>query len=221
MPKAGEIRYCPELGGKATNAAFVWIPPGSFWLGEKDNKTNPVHFVTLTKGFWLQQTTLTERQYNNRDSDLPQVNISWNDVIDFCKGKPLRMPTEAEWEYAARSNTGHKYLYSGSNAVNNVAWTTNNAKGKSHTVGELKANSYGLFDMSGNTREWCSDWSGTVSSTPQVNPINTASVNHRISRNGWWLLSPQNVRVAHRSDITPGSRIYFLGVRLIWEPQHA
>ena len=221
MPKPGEIRYCPELGGRETNAAFVWIPPGSFWMGDKDNKTNPIHFVTLTKGFWLQQTPLTEEQYSNRDSDLPQADTSWFDVVDFCKGKPLRMPTEAEWEYAARSNTGHKYLWSGSNIVNNVAWTTNNAKGKEHMGGQLKANSYGLFDMSGSVDEWCSDWSAAVYPTPQVNPTNTASGNYRITRGGCWRLDPQFAQVVLRSPVSPDISFYTNGVRLIWEPKDA
>ena len=72
MPKPGEIRYCSALGGEATNAAFVWIPPGSFWMGEKENEINPVRFIAITKGFWLQQTPLTERQYSGRSYNLPK-----------------------------------------------------------------------------------------------------------------------------------------------------
>ena len=213
MPKPGEIRYCPELGGKATNAAFVWIPPGSFWMGDKTKKDNPVHFVTISKGFWLQQTLLTERQYSNKNSDLPQIKISWDDVVDFCKGKTLRMPTEAEWEYAARANTGHKYPWAGSNIADNVAWTWNNSKNQAHEVGQLKSNSRGLFDMSGNAYEWCSDWYGDKSSGP-------LSGLYRTIRGGSRHDASQHARVVDRDYITADSRIYYLGVRLIWETQH-
>ena len=221
MPKPGEIRYCPELGGQETNAAFVWIPPGSFWMGHIWYDDNTVYFVTLTKGFWLQQTLLTERQYSNKNSDLPQVKISWDDVVDFCKGKPLRMPTEAEWEYAAIANTGHKYIFSGSNVADNVAWTEDNANKKSHKVGQLKSNSLGLFDMSGNANEWCSDWYAGVSTIPQVNPTGPTSERFRARRGGDWISDPEYARVANRYSGSPTSRFSNLGVRLIWEPKDA
>ena len=222
MPKPGEIRYCPELGGKATNAAFVWIPPGSFWLGDKREDNNPVRFVTISKGFWLQQTPLTDKQYSNKNSDLPQVKISWNDVVNFCRNKPLRMPTEAEWEYAARANTGHKYLFSGSNVVNNVAWTNNNSDYKSHKVGQLKSNSRGLFDMSGHVSEWCSDWYGAAkAATPQVDPIGPAPGSYPVDRGGSWFNGPQYARIAYRRRAGPDERDVSIGVRLIWEPKDA
>ena len=221
MPKPGEIRYCPELGGQETNAAFVWIPPGSFWMGDKNIEDNPIHFVTISKGFWLQQTPLTQRQYSDADSDRPQVDISWNDVVNFCNGKPLRMPTEAEWEYAARSNTGHKYLYSGSNLVDNVAWTNNNVGYRSPKVGQLKSNSHGLFDMSGHVNEWCSDWyEAEQSSTPQINPIGPASGSRRVRRGGSRLYGSQLTRVVYRYYDSAGSRSNRLGARLVWETQH-
>ena len=222
MPKPGEIRYCPELGGQATKAAFVWIPPGSFWMGDKWQDDNPVRFVTISKGFWLQQTPLTDKQYSNKNSDLPQVNISWYDVVDFCKGKTLRMPTEAEWEYAARSNTGHKYLYSGSNSVDNVAWTTNNSDYKPHKVGQLKSNSLGLFGMSGHVHEWCSDWyKKDLSTITQINPTGPASGSNRAHRGGSGYDDSQYARVRFRDRNSPDFRSDRQGVRLIWETQHA
>ena len=222
MPKPGEIRYCPELGGQETNAAFVWIPPGSFWMGDKREYDNPVHFVTLTKGFWLQQTPLTDRQYSNKNSDLPQVEISWDDVVIFCKDKPLRMPTEAEWEYAARANTGHKYPWAGSNIADNVAWTWNNSKNQAHEVGQLKSNSRGLFDMSGNAYEWCSDcYEAEQSSTPQINPIGLVPGSYCVNRGGSRYDASQFARVAHRNFSPPDFRFNYLGARLVWEPQNA
>ena len=215
MPKPGEIRYCPELGGQATNAAFVWIPPGSFWMGDKREEDNPVRFVTISKGFWLQQTPLTQRQYRDADSDLPQGNISWDDVVNFCKDKPLRMPTEAEWEYAARANTGHKYLWAGSNIADNVAWTRDNSKNQAHEVGQLKSNSRGLFDMSGNVFELCSDWyKAEQSPMPQINPTGPTSGSTRVRRGSSWLSVPRFAQVAYRG-------YFHLGARLIWETQDA
>ena len=222
MPKPGEIRYCPELGGQETNAAFVWIPPGSFWMGDKSDAKNPVCFVAISKGFWLQQTPLTKKQhYRLRYSDLP-TSLTWNDVVDFCRNKPLRMPTEAEWEYAARANTGHKYIFSGSNLVGNVAWTKNNVDNQSHKVGQLKSNSLGLFDLSGNVTEWCSDWyEEEQSPTPQINPTGPASGTDRVLRGGSWVLDLQYAQVSKRFCRVPDFRTLGHGVRLVWDPQHA
>ena len=224
MPKPGEIRYCPELGGQETNAAFVWIPPGSFWMGDKREENNPVRFVTLTKGFWLQQTPLTERQYRHINSDFPKGELSWYDVIQFCRNKPLRMPTEAEWEYAARGNTGHKYLCAGSNVADNVAWTKDNANNKSHEVGQLKSNSHRLFDMSGNVSEWCSDrYKKKLSTIPQVNPIGPMTGERLVHRGGSWNSEWRRAQVVNRSSDGPYSddvRGAALGVRLVWRSQH-
>ena len=206
MPKAGEIRYCPELGGRETHAAFVWIPPGSFWMGDKSADNNPVHFVTISKGFWFQQTTLTERQYNNQDSDMPRFDISWTSIYKFCSGKPLRMPTEAEWEYAARTNTEHKYMYSGSNL---------------QMSGRLKSNSYGLFGMSGYARQMCIDrYYFQIGKNPQFNPQGISGENYHSYRGGNWVHSTGTAQVSQRDYVSPNNCSLSLGVRLIWEPQH-
>ena len=228
MPKPGEIRYCPELGGQETNAAFVWIPPGSFWMGDKlqeewdmRQKKNPVHYVSITKGFWLQQTPLTEVQYTECwGSNQLGCNFSWNDVIYFCRNKPLRMPTEAEWEYAARSNTGHKYVWAGSNVAYNVAWTDYNSKFDLKKLGQIKANSYGLFAMSGFAREWCSDWDSIISHSPQINPTVSHPGSFRITRSSSWDYDRQSAKIASRNIAHLTAKSDDLGVRLIWETQH-
>ena len=234
MPKSGEIRYCPELGGQATNAAFVWIPPGSFWMGDKreedrwdfPTKNNPVSLITITKGFWLQQTPLTERQYSGKDSDLAQGKLPWRKIILFCQEKHLRMPTEAEWEYAARANTGHKYLRSGSNVTNNVAFAGKDVRSEpvKVKVGHLKSNSYGLFDMNGNVLEYCSDWNDARSSAPQVDPVgpmSKATGPQRAVRGGQQYSPQEEVTVSFRDSHSVSLPYDTIGVRLIWEPKDA
>ena len=212
MPKAGEIRYCPELGGRETNAAFVWIPPGSFWMDNNDYGAHGAHLVTISKGFWLQQWMLTVTQYSKEVRTLlwiPQLNISWTEVVDFCRGKPLRMPTEAEWEYAARANTGDKYKYAGSNVDN-----------------KIRPNTMNRFDIEfkGTLSEWCSDrtdeenLSSANSSVrmPQIDPQGILSGPARIHRTG----RPPDF-VYTRADDDPDDKVKYVGVRLIWEPKDA
>ena len=224
MTKAGEIRYCPELGGRETNAAFVWIPPGSFWMGDKHNRTNPAHFVTMAEGFWLQQTHLTQKQYSFNfkvDSNLPQVGVSWTAIADFCRNKPLRIPTEAEWEYAARSNIGHKYLWSGSNISNNVAWTSTNSKGQLQDVAQLKSNQFGIFDITGNAHHMSSDKgyaSEELSQQPQLDPVGQGDQSIYIVRGGYYSRGDQVSSIRSRNDRSVYTTHDVLGVRLIWNP---
>jgi len=224
MPQAGDIKYCDILGGRKTNAAFVYVPPSAFWMGDKEQTENPVHLVAVSKGFWLQQTELTEAQYNHltgekpSTSKIPKFGISWDDVAASVKGKSLRMPTEAEWELAARAGVGHKYQWSGSNIANNVAWTHDNSDNETHLVAHLKSNSVGLFDMSGNVKEWCNDWYEVLTSIPQFDPSGSASGSGRVVRGGDYYYDPQYARVAHRLiSATDDGHSNLYGVRLIWE----
>ena len=223
MPKPGEIRYCDLLGGRETSAAFVWIPPGTFWMGDKRESENPVHFTTITKGFWVQQTPLTVGQYRHTEpSNLPRGKITWDNVVDFCKGKPLRMPTEAEWEYAARANTGHKYVWAGSNVADNVAWTSDTSDDQVRLVAQLKSNNYKLFDMTGNTHEWCYDEYKELYSFPQVDPI-SFGLSHPGMFNSHTVRGPSifddlNIlAISFRAGVTHSESFYELSVRLVWE----
>ena len=210
MPKAGEIRYCPELGGKATNAAFVWIPSGSFWMGLSVSNDllgeYPAYFVAISKGFWLQRNPLTYSQYCKGKTDATVSDISWNDVSNFCKANPLRMPTEAEWEYAAIANTAFKYDFLG---TNNLGTNENNRLPN-------QFNLRGMYPFSDINGEWCQDASEQYfipSTAPRIDPAGDPDADFRVLRAVSDTIKQNNLRRPHARDS--------LGVRLIWEPQHA
>lgn len=151
-------------------------------------------------------------------------NVSWNDVQEFIRklnqktGKNYRLPTEAEWEYAARGGVETLHAtsqqYSGSNNLDEVAWYTSNSGSKTHPVGQKKPNALGIYDMSGNVWLWCSDWYGNYSSGSQTNPQGSSPGHYRVLRGGGWFFDPQRCRVADRNSGTPGYRISGLGFRL-------
>jgi formylglycine-generating enzyme required for sulfatase activity len=152
----------------------------------------------------------------------PVERVSWDDVQEFIKklnaktGKTYRLPTEAEWEYAARGGGKQTYAYAGSNTVNEVAWYSSNAGSKTHPVGEKKANELGLYDMSGNVREWCQDWYADdyYAKSPSSNPQGLSTGSNRVLRGGSWFDNPAYVRVADRTYYTPDFRYDNIGFRL-------
>ena len=158
----------------------------------------------------------------------PVEFVSWDDCQVFIRklnqmtGKQFRLPTEAEWEYAARGGRNQGYKYSGSNNIDDVAVYQDNSynKGKSssdygpHSVASKRANELGLYDMSGNVWEWCSDWYGSYSSSAQTNPTGPSSGSSRVSRGGGWGDDARRCRVATRSSYSPVSRHGSLGLRL-------
>jgi sulfatase modifying factor 1 len=141
--------------------------------------------------------------------------VSWNDIQEFLKklntltGQNYRLPTEAEWEFAARGgNQTRGYLYSGSNNIGEVGWYGDNSNSKTHPVGHKKANELGLFDMSGNVWEWCQDWYGDYPSTAQQNPKGPESGSRRVLRGGGWGLNAQGCRAAYRRGDGPAVRYH-------------
>jgi sulfatase modifying factor 1 len=151
----------------------------------------------------------------------PVEQVSWDDVQQFIQklnsltGKRYRLPTEAEWEFAARGGTASRgYQYSGSHTIGEVAWYDGNSGGSTHAVKGKKANELGLYDMTGNVWEWCSDWYGEYTSGSQRNPTGAAGGSYRVNRGGGWLINPQGCRVSGRSGFTPDSRLNDLGLRL-------
>ena len=159
---------------------------------------------------------------NFKGDNLPVECVSWNDCQTFINrlnsytDRNFRLPTEAEWEFAARGgNYSRHYKYSGSNYISDVAWYDGNSGNRTHPVGTKQANELDLYDMSGNVWEWCSDWYGSYSSYSQNDPTGPNSGSNRVGRGGSWYGSAWFCRWSNRGDITPGSRYDGLGLRLV------
>ena len=187
---------------------MVYVSGGTFTMGatgEQDSDAfddeKPTHSVTLNS-FYLCKYEVTQALWKAvmgknpsdfKGNNLPVENVSWNDCQTFISrlnnltGRNFRLPTEAEWEYAARGgNRSRGYKYSGSNNPSDVSWDIDNSGDKTHPVGSKRPNELGLYDMSGNVYEWCSDWYGTYSSSSQTNPTGPSSGWGRVKRGGCW-----------------------------------
>ena len=228
---------------------MVRVEGGTFTMGATSEQTDankwekPAHQVTLSD-YYIGQTEVTqalwkavmgatpttdgyqwEDEYGLGDN-YPARSISYEDVQTFIArlnkltGRTFRMPTEAEWEYAARGGSKSKgYVYSGGNTLDNVGWSCDNGGSKAHPVAQKAANELGLYDMSGNVFEWCSDRYGRYSPSPQTNPKGPSSGSYRVLRGGSWSTDAY-CRVANRVGITPTHRYNDFGVRLASDSSH-
>jgi formylglycine-generating enzyme required for sulfatase activity len=215
---------------------MVRVSGGTFTMGctpEQgggcDSDERPTHQVTLSD-FEIGKYEVTQAQWqavmgNNPSSfkgdNLPVERVSWTEVQEFIKklnaatGGNYRLPTEAEWEYAARGGSRSRgYKYSGSGNIGDVAWYEDNSGSKTHPVGTKQANELGIHDMSGNVWEWVSDWYGGYSGNAQTNPQGASSGSYRVFRGGSWIHDAQDARVSTRYDGDPDLRYYILGFRL-------
>ena len=218
------------------NIEMVKVEAGSFDMGatpemeNPDASEKPVHRVTLTNNYYIGKYEVTQALWkivmgsnpsNSKGDNLPVEKVSWNDCQKFISklnkltGKSFRLPTEAEWEYAARGgNKSRGYQYSGSNTIGDVAWYDGNSGSKTHAVGTKQPNELGAFDMTGNVWEWCQDWFNRYSSSPQTNPIGAVSGSCRVYRGGSCCYSGY-CRCSCRFDGTPDFRNGDLGLRLV------
>ncbi|MCQ2260691.1 MAG: SUMF1/EgtB/PvdO family nonheme iron enzyme [Bacteroidales bacterium] len=217
--------------------SFVRVRAGSFTMGATSEQENPwddekpAHRVTLTSDYWMGATEVTQALWKavmgSNPSEFigderPVENVSWDDCQDFIEklnritGKRFRLPTEAEWEYAARGGGSSRgYQYAGDSNVGNVAWYYDNAGDETHPVGQLRANELGLYDMSGNVWEWCQDWYGSYSSGSQANPTGPSCGSDRVLRGGSWGSLARGCRSSYRDSIAPGRRYSYDGFRLV------
>ena len=212
---------------------MVRVEGGTFQMGSNDSDASsneqPVHQVTLstysigetevTQALW--EAVMGSNPSNWKGGNLPVEQVSWNDCQTFIQklsqltGKKFRLPTEAEWEYAARGgNKSRGYKYAGSNTIDDVAWYGGNSGNKTHPVKTKQANELGIYDMTGNVQEWCQDWYGDYSSSSQTNPTGPGSAAFRVLRGGSWNFVTEGSRVTVRCCRTPANNFLLLGLRL-------
>jgi len=236
-------------GEKITNSLgmeFVYIKPGTFMMGSpasepgRDNDEKQ-HRVTLTNGFYMQTTEVTQEQwyqvmgtrpwsgkkYVRDDPNHPAVYISWNDCQEFINKlnqkeghNKYRLPTEAEWEYACRAGSTTKYYFSNNDSLlGDYAWYSGNAwnigEKYAHGVGVKNPNAWGLYDMHGNVWEWCQDWKGDYPTGSVTDPTGPSGGSYRVIRGGGWYGYASYCRSAFRNDNSPGYRNSGLGFRLL------
>lgn len=216
---------------------MVYVSGGTFTMGgtseqgsEVESDEKPIHNVTLssyyickyevTQALW--RAVMSSNPSYFKGDNLPAELVSWNDCQTFINrlnsytGRNFRLPTEAEWEFAARGgNYSRRYKYSGSNYIGDVAWYSDNSDSRTHPVGTKQANEIGLHDMSGNVYEWCSDWYGSYSSYSQTDPTGSNSGSLRVPRGGSWNSIDGCYRSSYRYNFTPVNRNYDLGLRLV------
>ena len=226
----------PTTTTATPNIEMVFVKGGTFTMGataeqgsDASSNEKPTHSVKLSD-YYIGKYEVTQAQWiavmgnnpsNWKGDNLPVENVSWSDIQEFISklnaltGKRYRLPTEAEWEYAARGGNQSKgYKYSGSNSISDVAWHKDNSGSKTHPVGQKYPNELGVYDMSGNVWEWCQDWLGNYSSSLQTNPTGASSGSYRVLRGGSWSYIARTCRVSIRGYSKPADRYSRHGFRL-------
>ena len=222
-------RAARELPSEIAAMEFVRIPAGRFLMGSGLVPDGvPLHQVRVSQDFELGKYEVTQSEWiavmgQNPSSETcqrcPVTNVSWNDVQEFIGilnqavglARPYRLPTEAEWEYAARAGTtGERYA----SDVDAIAWHGGNGGRRSHPVGEKTPNAFGVHDTLGNVWEWVQDWYGSYSEGSVTDPVGPSEGSYRVIRGGSWLFHGFDCRAAYRLPSSPGQRFSRLGFRL-------
>ncbi|MBR5716967.1 MAG: formylglycine-generating enzyme family protein [Bacteroidales bacterium] len=215
---------------------MVYVEGGTFQMGASNNDSDalndekPAHQVSLPS-YYIGETEVTQELWQAvmgsnpshfTGDNRPVENVSWNDCQVFVKklnaatGKMFRLPTEAEWEFAARGGNKSKgFKFSGSNKLEDVAWYDGNSGSTTHDVKTKNPNELGLYDMSGNVWEWCSDWSANYNGSPQTNPQGLGSGQGRAYRGGGWGNYARSCRSSNRRSHYPDNGYNYLGLRLV------
>ncbi len=218
---------------------MVYVGRGTFLMGsdysfrfwDYYDEEWPIHQVTLDHGFYIGQTEVTQKLWNavmddNKknniydDLDLPVKDVSWDECQQFITklnqltGKNFRLPTEAEWEYAARGGKTDSYIYSGSDELDKIGWFAENSGGIPHPVQRKEPNAWGLYDMSGNVWEWCNDWFGEYSDGSYIDPTGPLNGSEHVKRGGGANSGAWNCRVTTRVSSTPQGEDH-IGFRLV------
>lgn len=219
---------------------FVWIPPGTFVMGSSlgevwRNVDEVQHTVTLTRGILMSDHETTQGEYETLmggnpslikgDTNRPVETVNWNEAHIYCQTltareraagritalQIYRLPTEAEWEYAARAGTTD--LRYGD--LSSIAWWAGNSGGQARPVGLLSPNAWGLYDMIGNMWEWCADWYGAYPTGPLTDPSGPDFGSYRVARGGSWLGEARHARSAYRGQIDPAYKDQNVGFRVV------
>ena len=225
---------------KGVSFEMVYVEGGTFDMGstseqgsDADSDEKPVHSVTLSD-YYIGKCEVTQELWEAvmgsnpswfKGAQNPVECVSWEDCQRFIRrlnsltGRTFRLPTEAEWEYSARGgNKSRHYKYSGSGNIDDVTWYYDNSGSSTHAVGTKSLNELGIYDMSGNVYEWCSDWYGGYSAGVQTNPQGPSAGSFRVLRGGSWDSGAGLCRVSIRNYLDPGSSYYYYGLRLVLVP---
>jgi formylglycine-generating enzyme required for sulfatase activity len=222
---------------KSSGIEMLLVPAGTFTIGEEG--WNTPHTVTLTSAFYLGKTVVTQAQWHNKmgshpsyfsgNANNPVEQVSWNDITGFHIATGLRLPTEAEWEYACRGGTttafhsmpGYPNGTNDDSPLGNIAWNADNSGGTTHAVGGKSANAFGLYDMSGNVWEWCQDWYGDYSESKVTTPTEPSVGQYgayRVLRGGCWNVNSSYCRSSSRDCTDPDDRSNSFGFRVARTP---
>lgn len=231
-PTARQLVTSPEHFTNSIGIEFIWIPPGNFMMGSNDGDSDekPVHQVIFNQGFYMGKYEVTQTQWqavmgNNpsyfKGDNLPVEQVSWDDAVSFIAklnerndGYTYRLPSEAEWEYAARAGTTGNYA----GDLDAMAWYEKNAGSKTHPVGSKQPNVFGLYDMYGNVWEWVQDWYHDSYAGAPIDGsawLSIGEYKYRVLRGGSWNVITSNLRSAYRLITTRDYRDDLIGFRVV------